>query len=75
MKQSVNKLLMNLESIPCLSSKHLDTEYVESLSPDIFRAHVNNTFHTEFGANGGSRDPMLPRTSLSDDTSLAETTR
>ena len=50
-----------------LPSQHFDAENIERLTPDIFRAHVNNALHAELGTDGGSRNTVLPRASLCDD--------
>lgn len=53
-----------------LSPKHLNTENIEGLASDIFRSHVNDTFHAKLGTDSGSGDTVLSGTGFSDDSCL-----
>lgn len=55
-----------------LGTEHSNPKNVESLSPDIFRTHVNNAFQTEPCTNSSSGDAMLTGTRFGNDTLLSK---
>lgn len=55
-----------------LGTEHLDSENVESLSPDVLGSHVNLALHAKLGARRRGGDSVLTGSSLGDDGVLAE---
>lgn len=54
-----------------LGSEHLNAKYVQCLTANILRPHVNDALHTETSANGSGGYSVLTSASLSNDPSFS----
>ncbi len=57
-----------------LTTEHPDPEYVQSLSPHILLAHVDDTFEPESGTSGSRGNTVLSSTSLGDNSLFTKPT-
>ena len=58
-----------------LGAQHVDSEHVQGLTTNIFRAHVDDTFQAESGTSRSRSDTVLSRARFGNDLGLAESFR
>jgi hypothetical protein len=55
-----------------LGTQHFNSEYIERLTADVLRTHINDAFQSEACAYSGGSNTVLACAGFSDDTLLTE---